>query len=76
MARGEDGSLGPIPGALRRRLQSVDELNQDPRVVGLALLPSHPFVVAFPGTHPCTGWVCRVAPRSARTEGAISPVLL
>ena len=29
MARGADGSLGPIRGALKKRLQSVDELNQD-----------------------------------------------
>ena len=29
MARDEDGSLAPIHGALKRRLQSVDELNQD-----------------------------------------------
>ena len=29
MARGADGSLGPIHGALKKRLRSVDELNQD-----------------------------------------------
>lgn len=29
MARGADGSLGPIRGALKKRLRSVDELNQD-----------------------------------------------
>ncbi|CAE7213402.1 ansA [Symbiodinium sp. CCMP2592] len=29
MARGADGSLGPIRGALKKRLQSVDELNQE-----------------------------------------------
>ena len=28
MARDSDGSLAPIPGALKRRLQAVDELNQ------------------------------------------------
>ncbi|CAE7287682.1 ansA [Symbiodinium sp. CCMP2456] len=29
MARGADGSLGPIRGALKKRLRSVDELNQE-----------------------------------------------